>query len=330
MSVKRIPTSLKFDEDSEIYEHLILPLKTDKYLSTFLVDLLNVYYEQQDVRKLVDSYLGIHDPMEEIKNQIQRIQLEHQKSRMHIDSLSSTIHESLGVVQQAMQGQTVPKESLDNVKEENEPVVKDQTGFNQRLQGLEESMGAILDALQNNSALGEIVNPQVAVSESPVEEVIISTPTIEFEPEPLPENPLGIIKEDKKEEKEVVVEIEEPKPLNNIEEEGDFIEFSTPSSINNMESVNVVPAQTEPTPQPVVPTPPPIVEQPPVVETPVYQEPIVQQPVNPAPSLLIFDDEEEDEQEETPLVQQAPTVQEAPKVPKSFGKALGSIKKKSM
>lgn len=81
MSVVRTPISLKFEDDtSSFYLGLIEPLKENRNLSTFIMDLLKFYYEREDVRLMFEEFKAQNGPLAEIQKQINRIAMSHQKT----------------------------------------------------------------------------------------------------------------------------------------------------------------------------------------------------------------------------------------------------------
>lgn len=87
----RLPMSLKFDNDSELYQELVLPLKNERKLAGFVVDLLEIYYTNSEVRQLVDAEMASPNPLDEVMRQIESIQLEHHKLRMLTSMVSGKV-----------------------------------------------------------------------------------------------------------------------------------------------------------------------------------------------------------------------------------------------
>ena len=87
----RLPMSLKFDNDSELYQELVLPLKNERKLAGFVVDLLGIYYTNSEVRQLVDAEMASPNPLDEVMRQIESIQLEHHKLRMLTSMVSGKV-----------------------------------------------------------------------------------------------------------------------------------------------------------------------------------------------------------------------------------------------
>lgn len=56
-TIKRLPISLKFDASSKFYTEFIEGLRENRNLTSFIVDILEVYYTQPEVKKLVDRVL---------------------------------------------------------------------------------------------------------------------------------------------------------------------------------------------------------------------------------------------------------------------------------
>lgn len=78
--LRRLPISLRFDdEDSDFYFGFIEVKKNNRELSSLILNLLHLYYENEEVRNLMDEYLLSKSPYIKIHEEIQRITLEHNR-----------------------------------------------------------------------------------------------------------------------------------------------------------------------------------------------------------------------------------------------------------
>jgi len=90
----RIPVSLKFDRD-EFFYTLIEPMKSDRWLSTFIVEMLRLYYEDAEVREAYVRFAKRNEPVAKIKLQLERIQAEHNKSVMAVGALKDYVEDKV-------------------------------------------------------------------------------------------------------------------------------------------------------------------------------------------------------------------------------------------
>lgn len=86
--LRRLPISLRFDdEDSDFYYGFIEQKKNDRELSTLILDLLRVYYENEIVRNLVDEAIIRKSPYMAIHEELERIAFEHNKQKVSTSML---------------------------------------------------------------------------------------------------------------------------------------------------------------------------------------------------------------------------------------------------
>ena len=86
--LRRLPISLRFDdEDSDFYYGFIEQKKNDRELSTLILDLLHVYYENPMVQNILDEYVTRKSPYMYIHEQLERIALEHNKQSISTSML---------------------------------------------------------------------------------------------------------------------------------------------------------------------------------------------------------------------------------------------------
>lgn len=86
LSDVRIPISLKVAQD-DFYYDFVLPKKDTKELSTFIHDLMKVYYETEEVRLVVDKYLVSGDKISVIRRDLDAIIKEQLANQMETDAL---------------------------------------------------------------------------------------------------------------------------------------------------------------------------------------------------------------------------------------------------
>lgn len=87
--LRRLPISLRFDDDdSDFYYGFIEQKKNDRELSSLILDLLRVYYENEEVRNIVDDYVIQKSPYMHIHEQLERIALEHSRQSVSTNMLN--------------------------------------------------------------------------------------------------------------------------------------------------------------------------------------------------------------------------------------------------
>lgn len=87
--LRRLPISLRFDdEDSDFYFGFIEQKKNDRELSSLILDLLHVYYENEEVRNIVNDYVIQKSPYMHIHEQLERIALEHSRQSVSANMLN--------------------------------------------------------------------------------------------------------------------------------------------------------------------------------------------------------------------------------------------------
>lgn len=75
----RIPISLKVEKD-EMYYNFIKPAREDKSLTKIITYLLRAYYDDEEIRGLVDARNAGEDALRMLNEEIDRIALEHSKT----------------------------------------------------------------------------------------------------------------------------------------------------------------------------------------------------------------------------------------------------------
>ena len=87
--LRRLPISLRFDDDdSDFYYGFIEQKKNDRELSSLILNLLRVYYENENVRNIVNDYEISKSPYLHIHEQLERIALEHSRQSVSTEILN--------------------------------------------------------------------------------------------------------------------------------------------------------------------------------------------------------------------------------------------------
>lgn len=115
--LRRLPISLRFDdEDSDFYFGFIEVKKNNRELSSLILNLLHLYYENEEVRNLMDEYLLSKSPYIKIHEEIQRITLEHNRQAVTTSMLGDyTKNEKRNLEhkdEDAKQSKETPKEDV--------------------------------------------------------------------------------------------------------------------------------------------------------------------------------------------------------------------------
>lgn len=95
MSSMRIPVSLKFDTDSDMFNDFIVELRDSRELSSFIVELLTLYYEDDEVRSLINYKRERNNPFSPLYQKLQEINLQHTKT---IVATNMLVNQTQGIV----------------------------------------------------------------------------------------------------------------------------------------------------------------------------------------------------------------------------------------
>lgn len=85
----RIPVSLKFEKESSFYAEFISDLRTDRKLTDLITDLLRLYYEDEQLRSLINVRLESINEFSEVYSQLDKIQMQHNQTMMATAMLAS-------------------------------------------------------------------------------------------------------------------------------------------------------------------------------------------------------------------------------------------------
>lgn len=90
----RIPVSILIEKGTDFHD-FIMDLRANRSLSSLIVTLLKAYHEDRDIKTIFDVSLTSDDSLTEIKAQLERVRLEHNKNIMTTSMLGSRVSESL-------------------------------------------------------------------------------------------------------------------------------------------------------------------------------------------------------------------------------------------
>ena len=82
----RIPLSLKVEKD-ELYFNLIQPARQDKSLTRLILVVLRAYYEDDEIRRLVDTRTSGSEILKSLNEEIDKVNMEHNKSVAQVNAL---------------------------------------------------------------------------------------------------------------------------------------------------------------------------------------------------------------------------------------------------
>lgn len=198
--LRRLPISLRFDdEESDFYYGFIEQKKNDRELSTLILDLLHVYFEDEGVRNRVDEYVLNKSPYMHIHAELERIALEHSRQRVSTSMLGDfTDNERKKVTEPPVEKEVVKSEevSKENNNSESQPVLTLPEGVIAEIQkNVTENVLAtmipnfaesIMNYMASNNMTGQVIaNTQVGSAkevEIKKEETVVEQPEVEIKP----------------------------------------------------------------------------------------------------------------------------------------------------
>lgn len=88
---KKVSANFQINTDSDLYRNIIEPKSSARCLSEFVHDLLDIYNSSSDIRALIDAKIEEKNPLNQIKEQVLRVNNEHQKTIMSANILSGFV-----------------------------------------------------------------------------------------------------------------------------------------------------------------------------------------------------------------------------------------------
>lgn len=88
---KKVSANFQINTDSDLYRNIIEPKSSARCLSEFVHDLLDIYNSNSEIRTLIDAKIEEKNPLNQIKEQVLRVNNEHQKTIMSANILSGFV-----------------------------------------------------------------------------------------------------------------------------------------------------------------------------------------------------------------------------------------------
>lgn len=294
MAVVRTPISLKFDDDtSSFYVMFISRLKENKELTPLIMDLLKLYYENEETREALERYRELNSPFALIQKQISRIATSHQNTMMTTNMLGDMMNDAQSSYAETGSVWVEPKKEeesgLANKVHELDEKVDKIFNMLEKIVTKDEQPSTTVQPSQNGVAL--ITEKSVSNLEKRVED--LNTTVNEKVQQPTYDNPVNVVTTPVQTET-----VQSPQTQT--------IEISAPiigehEIVVEKEKEEPVLTQT----QPEMAKPQPEIEKPQIVlEKPVFETPSISSDSN-----------------------ESEATQETTKAKASFGKLMGSLKK---
>ena len=203
--LRRIPVSLKFDDETEaeFYYELIEQKRVDRELSNLILDLLHVYYENEEVHTIVDNYQDAKNPYRLIQEDLKRIALEHSRNMMSASMLSDYTENEKKIYEKNQQASAEPEVKPEDIKiEQIEGAVDKNPEYLNNLKDRYDLIGKSdarryveeldrKEAEQKKVDSESIVEPEVKVEQSKTVAVVVETEVVAEHPkasEPIAES----------------------------------------------------------------------------------------------------------------------------------------------
>lgn len=91
IKMKKVSANFQLSTDSDLYKNIIEPKSSARCLSEFVHDLLDIYNSCSEVRELIDLKIDERNPLNMLKEQANRVRLEHEKTMQSASVLASFI-----------------------------------------------------------------------------------------------------------------------------------------------------------------------------------------------------------------------------------------------
>lgn len=89
--MKKVSANFQINTESDLYRNIIEPKSSARCLSEFVHDLLDIYNSNSEIRTLIDAKIEEKNPLNQIKEQVLRVNNEHQKTIMSANILSGFV-----------------------------------------------------------------------------------------------------------------------------------------------------------------------------------------------------------------------------------------------
>lgn len=98
-------------EVGDFYHNLIEPLKENKELSMFIVNALRGYFEDDNVRDALETYMNKQNPLNVMQEQLQKIMASHQRSVAMLNNAQMAVEDAVEEYEQRV-GNSAPVQTL--------------------------------------------------------------------------------------------------------------------------------------------------------------------------------------------------------------------------
>ncbi|MNL91366.1 hypothetical protein D3C81_11000 [compost metagenome] len=179
MEVVKIGVQLKFDQNTEFYKEFVKLKKDQKQLASFIVRMLEAYYNNENVKQAVDGYMDDGSMLAQMSDILNNISLNHQKNIASLSGIKYTVDGAVDTLNRGMSDtanvQKVSTSQNANNSELNEEV-------NAKLNDLENKINLVLATLTGSTV--PII--QLAPTESIVSTKVVDTTSKQVSEEDIP------------------------------------------------------------------------------------------------------------------------------------------------
>lgn len=108
MQMERIPVSLKVDVDSEFYTDFFEGLKANRTLSSFIMTLLEAYFQDKSIKKAINSVISKTESSTSLREQLDRIERNNNQNIMTSNMLSDVARNTRGSLTELLNSSVSP------------------------------------------------------------------------------------------------------------------------------------------------------------------------------------------------------------------------------
>lgn len=303
----RIPASLKFDEDSDFYLEFISDLRTDRKLTDLITDLLRLYYEDAQLRELINLKLESNSEFAEVYSQLDKIQMQHNQTMMATSMLAN---QNRGIIKSLEQDGMINESMGIKAEPDNQSYTM---SFGQQSQPTTDQAQQVLQQQQPNDLEGLIARMEAVEQMMPM----LTRITQLLEGGQIP-NVQAVSQQQQP------ISPVQPQAQQQVQQEPTITPVAPVPPVTEP-MIEQSQVQVQPQAQPVIESAPQIVTEQPIIAP--TEQLIVSAPPTVAPPTVAPQVESTPSPVTVGVTESAP-VEEQTNKPKSFGKAFSSIKKK--
>lgn len=147
MEVVKIGVSLKFDQNTEFYKEFVKLKKDQKQLASFIVRMLEAYYNSETVKQAVDGYMDDGSMLAQMSDILNNISLNHQKNIASLSGIKYTVDGAVDTLNRGMSDTTNVQKVATSQNANNSELNAE---VNAKLTDLENKINLVLDALKGS------------------------------------------------------------------------------------------------------------------------------------------------------------------------------------